>query len=326
MRETKIPKFENDFGVSEEVERCIFDKSLKILMDIKESKSQEPNDIFLRTLAESCLHSRSQQHSVDYLKRVLHTLECIQTKDDVIREFANLSKIGYSSLFQIIYRVENNRHILCLDGNTSALPISFYSDAEKVKKYKQLLQKVGPLLHTDNLEDVFPMEKSFVSMLESVWSEEYHKTTGKAFAKKFPGINWSIWFEEHGLQGWKTMTFYYRTPRWIRFISRMLKEVSISYWKLFLARAYILPSLEYLPPPFDEFDFLFFGKQSQGQVVKTPQQELFVRIVYDYCGDLFSKIFWEKEGDVETEKSLYEFVDAILHAACSRIQETEWLE
>jgi putative endopeptidase len=326
LRETPIPFFENDFGAGEEVERCIFEQSFKLLMNIKESDSQDPNDVFLRTLANSCLHSRAQQNSVDFLQRTIHTLECVNTKEDVVREFANLAKIGFPSLFYFRYHVEKNKNFLVLDANTSSLPNSFYNDPKKMASYKSLLHKIGPLLHVDNLERVIPMEHGFVNMIDEVWSEEYHKTKGSTFAKKFPGIPWNIYFDTHGITNWKSMTFFYRAPRWIRFISQMLKEVSIDFWKLFLARAYIIPSLPYLPPPFDEEHFAFFGQQAQGQVKKTPQQELFVRIVYNFCIDLFSKMFWEKYGDNSFEKEIRDFVQTIVEATCSRIEKTEWLQ
>jgi putative endopeptidase len=295
-------------------------------MDIKERNSTNPNDIFLRTLADSCLHSRVQQNSVDYLQRIIHTLECVHSKEDIIHKFAHLSQIGYPSIFFFHYRIENGKNILVLDPNTSALPAPFYKDSTKLANYKKLLHKIGPQFHVDDLERVVPMEHGFVRTIDELWSDEYHKTKGNAFAKKFPGIPWDIWFEAHGLSNWKTMTFYYRSPRWIRFISQMLKEVSIDFWKLFLARAYIVPSLPFLPPPFDEEHFTFFGREAQGQVKKTPQQELFVRIVYDYCTDLFSKLFWETYGDTKLETEIRNFVNTIVEATCSRISKTEWLQ
>jgi putative endopeptidase len=325
LRKTPMPTFENDYGISEEVERCIYEKSLHILMDIKNGTSKDPDHVFLRTLTESCLHSGSQHTSVEYLQRVIHTLECIQDSNDVVRELAKLSSIGYASLFSFQYIVEDSKITLCLNGNVSALPTPFYSDKEKIKHYKELLQKLAGDFHMDNLERVFPMEHSFALKLDEVWSEENHKTTGRQLANKFPGIPWDIWFEAHNLQNWKSMPIVYRSPRWIRFVSQMLKEVSIDFWKLYIARAYIVTSLRFLPPPYDEMDFAFFGKLSQGQIDKTPQKELLVNIVHDYCGDLFSKVYWEKEGDKEVEESVNGFVESIFQATYRRIEKTEWL-
>ena len=57
LDKTTIPSFESDFGVSEEAERVIFKKSKEILEEIKDTNSKSPDTIFLKTLAESCLHS-----------------------------------------------------------------------------------------------------------------------------------------------------------------------------------------------------------------------------------------------------------------------------
>jgi len=82
-----IPPFENDFGASEEVERCIYNKSAEILMDIKRANTESP----LKTLAESCLHSRAQHTSVEYLNSILWSVQCIESKEDIVKHLAALA-------------------------------------------------------------------------------------------------------------------------------------------------------------------------------------------------------------------------------------------
>ena len=55
-----MPAFENDYSVSEEVERCVYNKSLEILSEVKESSP-------FAALRESCLHN----NDVDYIKSIL---------------------------------------------------------------------------------------------------------------------------------------------------------------------------------------------------------------------------------------------------------------
>ena len=64
MKKTEIPPFRPDFGVSEEVELCIFNASEKILADVENSSYRS----FFKELRESCLTSSHQKESVQYLK------------------------------------------------------------------------------------------------------------------------------------------------------------------------------------------------------------------------------------------------------------------
>ena len=327
LKNTQIPTFENDYGISEEVEDCVYEKSKKILLDIKHSDVKKPELQMLKTLTESCLHSRSQLQSVDFLKRLMHTLECITTKEDVFRNLCELSALQFTSVLSLQYTIDDNSKIqLCIDGNSSSLPLSYYSDRQKVHSYKTLLHKIGEAFNVDNLEKVYTFEHMMVNKIEFLWSEKLTKTTGNGLVQKFSGIPWAIWFEEHNIFDWKTRTIYYRSPRWFRFLGKMLKEVPIETWKLYIARAYLIPSLQYLPPPYDEMDYEFFGKQAQGQKEKMPQMRLLVNIVYNYCTDIFSELFWEKEGSAEIEKSVKEFVNDIIQATKRRIENTKWLK
>jgi putative endopeptidase len=106
----------------------------------------------------------------------------------------------------------------------------------------------------------------------------------------------------------------------------MLKEIPIETWKLYIARAYLIPSLQYLPPPYDEMDYEFFGREAEGQKEKMPQMRLLVNIVYNYCTDIFSELFWEKEGSTEIEESVKKFVNDIIQATKRRIEDTTWLK
>jgi putative endopeptidase len=321
-----VPAFENDFGISEEVERCIFQESKKILEKFKHSPRSEEEKMY-QTLAESCLHSASQHTSVEYLKSILQSLYCIQTVDDIVKHFAILNTSRFSSLLNFQYHITPEKTVeLCIDSNVPGLPISYYHDKEKSSKYKNTLRELGNLLDIESLDKIYSFERALVHLSENLWSPTKYKCKGSTLLHKFPKFPWDIWFRQSNLSNWKQMTIYYTSPRWIRKISRLLHEVPVSYWKKYLARCYILDSIHYLPPPFDELDFGFFYKHSQGQRTKLPQQELFVQIVHDYLQDSFSRIFWEEVGDDHLVDELDTFGKTLIEAGIKRLATTEWLE
>lgn len=323
LKKIEIPKYESDYGVSEEVEDCIFNVSEKILGDINYTSYRS----FFKELRESCLTRAYQKESVQYLKTILSGLHCIHTIDGVVEHLANFAKTQFTSFLNLEYHIEPDKTVrLFLSANSPGLHHSHYENANKMRTYKSMLQKVGDLLEFPNLDKIVNLEKMLVYSSENLWSEEKYKLRGSQFANKFPKFPWNIWFETLGMKEWKSMVFYYNSPRWIRFMIKTLHSVPIEYWKLYLARCYILNSIRYLPPPFDDIDHAFFGKELSGKEEKVPQNHLFVQIVYDYLADEYSKLFWERVGDEELVGEIREFSQTLVESAKRRLESSEWLE
>jgi predicted metalloendopeptidase len=310
-----MPAFENDFSVSEEVERCVYKKSLEILSNVDESS---PFD----TLRKSCFH----KNDLEYIKSILAGVECIDSPEDIIKHFSALAQSRISSIFNYQYKISISGEIyLRLDSNVCALSSSYYEDSHKMKEYKKFLDSAGNFFGINELSQIYEFEKTLAMKYEEYISDDYEILGGK-LPSKFPGIPWAAWFENSGLVGWKKMKIYYNSPRWIRYIGKTLSRVSIGFWKLYLKRIYILHALPYLSAPYDDLDFQFFGRLLNGQTEKMPRMELYVNIVYKFFRDSFSKLFWEKAGDPELVKEIEEFGKSLVKAAKTRIQKTDWLQ
>lgn len=315
-----MPNFENDFSVSEEVEQCIYKKSLEILSNVA-------SDSPLSMLKDSCLHNRIQPNNVEYLKSILSTLQCIDSKEKLVKHFAALAQSRISSIFNYQYKISPNCEVgLRLDSNICGLPISYYSDSKKMTEYKKFLDEAGDFFGINELSQIYEFEKTLVYKSEEFFSTDDHEIHGGKLPSKFPGIPWADWFENSGLIGWKHMKFYYNSPRWIRYIGKTFDRVSMGFWKLYLARIYIVHALPYLPAPYDDLNFHFFGGVINGQKEKMPKMELYVNLVYKFFTDSFSKLFWEKAGETYLEKDLEKFGKSLISAAKKRIMKTDWLE
>lgn len=311
----EMPAFENDFSVSEEVERCVYKKSVEILSEVDESSPYA-------ALRESCLNN----NDVDYIKSILSGVDCIDSPADIIKHFSALAQSRISSIFNYQYKISaNGVNHLRLDSNICTLPIHYYSDSEKMVQYKKFLDEAGNLFGIDELSQIYEFEKTLATKSEELFSDDDYEIHGGKLPSKFPGIPWDAWFEKSGL-GWKKMKFFYNSPRWIRYIGKTLSRVSIGFWKLYLKRVYILHALPYLPTEYSELDFKFFGRLLNGQTEKMPPMELYVNIVYKFFTDSFSELFWEKAGEPELLEEMDEFAKSLVKAAKRRIQKTDWLQ
>jgi hypothetical protein len=147
LTHVKIPSFENDFGVSEEVERCIYEESVKILSNTKCNP--------LISLRNSLLDENSQKKSIEYIHHIIQSLQCVETVDDIIKHFSALAKSRVLSIFNYQYYITPNSKIhLRLDSNCPSLPISLYQYPEITNQYKDMLDKVGDLFHIDKLSQI----------------------------------------------------------------------------------------------------------------------------------------------------------------------------
>ena len=317
LEHAKIPPHENDYGVSEEVEECVDSISEKIL--------ETTSDPLLKTLRHSCLTSSVQQNNVEHLKHILHTLDCIETKENLARSFARLLKLNFSSFLSLQYTIDEKGNTqLCLDGNTPSLPLYFYD--HRMDEYKHFLEKLSKELNFPALEKVASLEKSMTLRLENLWKDDKTKTTGNGLVRKFPGFPWESFFLELGIDSWKKTTFYYKNPGWFRYLSRTLNDLPLTSWKRYIARSYILGSIGFLPPPFDQLEYEFFQKTEQGQKVKRPQKDLLLRIVNTYCVDHFSPFLWKKMGSKKLEKEITHFAKNLVKAAKQRLAHVDWMK
>jgi len=312
-----VPAFENDFGVSEEVERCVFDKSVKILESTKEESLIALQDSFIK----------DRHTSVKYIHSIIKSLECIKVTEDIVKHFSALAKSRVISIFNYQYHIKPDKKIhLRLDANCPSLPISLYKYPEITHAYKMLLDKAGNLFNIDNLSQIYEFEKSLTFKMDSLWNSDNVSIRGGKLLSKFPRFPWAQWFAVAGLDGWKKQTIFYNSPAWIRYLGKVLKEVPVDFWRLYLAKIYIFHALPYLPAPYDDLEFEFFGRLIQGQKQKFPQMELCVNTIYKYMSDIYSKIFWESAGDPEISKPVCTMAQNLVKAAKKRIAAVDWLE
>ena len=315
LSSTKIPPYETDYSVSEEAEHCIFEKSKEII----ESPSAPQ---MIKDLRES----QTDKNSVEFLKSVLKTLDCIRNEEDVFLHFAQLCKSSFTSIFKIKYTIEPDKTVrMSIDVNCPGLHYSYYENPETVKKYKEFLKDLEKTFEIENLSKIYILEKNMTMKANFTSNDTDYKIKGDRLERKFPKVPWQLWFDTLGVKGWRKMTLYYTSPSWIRFIGKTVREVPIMYWKVYLAKCYIMSSLRYLPSPYSDIHFDFFGKFIEGQLKKDYKEQILIDVIYDLMRDSFSKLFWKHIDQPELVPEIRKFTESLLESAKHRIKTTEWL-
>ena len=318
IKKASIPESETDYSISDEIQECIDNLSKKIIDDLHKKPG------FFKDLIDSCLNNKDT--SVDFLKAQLYKIDCINSVDDVFRTFAEMSKRSIPSIINFQQYIDSDKKIqIYLNLSSLGLYPSYYTDPELMIKYKSFLHKLGELLNIPDILKIFNLEKHMVYKNNEYSSDINLKIKGSELQRKFPRIPWDTWFTTMGLESWRNQTIYYSTPRSIRFIGKIIHEVPIHYWKIYLAKCYIVNSIYLLPPPYDNLEFEFFRKAALGQKKKMPQKDLLLKIIYNYLQEDFSRIFWERSGDSKISDEVCDFAKTIVNAAKRHLETTEWL-
>ena len=313
-----IPPYLNDMSVSGEVENCVSKVTKRIL--------EESSAGVFADIRSSCFHGGA--NSVEYLKDVLKEVDCMKSADDVFDALFTLCKRGVTGLFDIGTYAEpaDDKTVrLFLSGNICSLKRAYYFDTKIMYHYKALLHKLSADFHIDGLEKIIPTERVFMEQFARIGRNVRTRVKGSGLERKFPSIPWSRFFEIIGVPEWKKMVLYYTDPSWLRFVGAKVRSVPIKYWKWYIARCYIFGALPYLPAPYSDYNFDFFGKVLMGQKEKMPKEELLVKVVHTHMMDDFSRLFWEKAGDSKLAAEVETFAKSLVESAKERLETVDWL-
>lgn len=313
-----IPPYLNEMSISGEIEDCVYKVTKRIL---EESSAGVFSDI-----RSSCFHGGA--NSVEYLRDVLKEVDCMKSADDVFDALFILCKRGVTGLFDIGTYAEPADHKtvrLFLSGSICSLKKAYYFDTKIIYHYKALLHKLGADFHIEGLEKIISTERIFMQEFVKTRIKIRTRVKGSGLERKFPSIPWRRLFEIIGVPQWKKMILYYTDPYWLRFVGAKVRSVPIKYWKWYIARCYIISALPYLPAPYSNYNFEFFGKVLMGQKAKLPKEYLLVKIVHTYMIDDFSRIFWEKAGDTKLVAEVDTFAKTLVESAKERLETVDWL-
>lgn len=319
MSKAKIPAYETAVSVSDELEECIAKKIERLV----ERGGSSPFDKTLDILSHSVLTSRHQHKSVAMLHKILGSLNCIETPEDLSRHFGSLAGVQITSLFSLNLTVlPSNRVELCITPNPAGV-----DTYERTISYRHMLREFGKELSIPDLDHVIPFERRLNDTYDKLYSETPpEKTSLRKLSKRFPAFDWSVWYEAAvGAPCKPDAVIYVRNTPYIGFLMRQLKQTPIPLWRLFLTRIYVLHAAKYLPPPFDTIHFNYFGRILKGQREKTPQKRLFLSIAMNYLTHPLSHKLWDEIGDSDRLHTFRTFTHTILDAAKERMDTVEWM-
>jgi predicted metalloendopeptidase len=338
-----VPPYISSYGISEEVEELIASKIDGILKNcIKKSKEpvrDNESDIEqyqrgIGLVAQSALHPGEQKHSVDTVKQILKSFDCLRGPEDVARTMGELAKYKIKGLLWVYGEYQNNKgteYHLNIGVGTVGLPDASYylgtgpGKTRTLLHYAKLLDDVGKRFDLSRLRDCVAIEKQISEAIQNSLGDEKHETTGAGLARSFPDIPWAPLFEALGLEDWKTQTIFVDSKTWLYYLQELFRAMTLESWKLIFSLEVILHSLEYLPPPYDDLHFRFFRRELRGQTSKIPQNRLTIDAVGDWMTPFLSRLYVIHYVPEHLKEIASVFAKEIKNAAYERMDAVDWL-
>jgi putative endopeptidase len=341
LAKTPVPTYTSSYGVSEEVEayiqkflfREIYECQALAALGREATTIDAKMGDAIGRLALSSLRESKQPNNVDFLRRGVQTMGCMQGVDAVGRALGKMCRNNITTLIDIsISPIGGHLGISIYPGELGMPHASYYNELtpgnnNALYKYTELVKHVTKALEYDDLTSVVPIEAEFAKTLVYAKTEsESQDLRGAELLTKYRHFPWVALFEGYGIDKklFQRATVRLNSPSWLKFLNQQFETLDLQNWYSLLALHTIIHAIPYLPPPFDELHFNFFDKFLRGQAEKTPQNILTLNIIRKQMPEPISYIFTKKYLSSEFKEKSTRFVKKILEAAAKRMEEVDW--
>ncbi len=151
----------------------------------------------------------------------------------------------------------------------------------------------------------------------------YNKMNVDGLQKISSSINWNSHFQQIGLPN--PGDFIVGQPVFVGELSKMVKEIPLENWKVYL-KWQILNSVEaYLPAPFVNQNFDFYGKTLSGQMAQRPRWKRVQGETNDALSEAIGQMYVQKYFPAESKKRMLDIVGNLKISLGDRIKQVDWM-
>lgn len=277
------------------------------------------------------------------VKPLFDQVEAIQNKDELMKVVADLHTKGIRPMYSIFSDADQKNSEMVVaylyQGGLGMPDRDYYmKDDERSKSvqaaYQEHLQKMFVLAGMDeatskaNAAVVYSLEKRLASKsLTRLEMRDPHKIYNKmnleGLQKISPGINWTAQFQDLGLNN--PGDFIVGMPDFATELGKMLKEVSVDDWKIYLKWQVLRSTSSYLSSAFVNQNFDFFGKTLSGQKAQRPRWKRVQEATDDALSEALGQLYVQRYFPAESKKRMIELVNNLRTSLGERIKQLTWM-
>lgn len=270
-------------------------------------------------------------------------INAIQNSTDLITVVSSLQSQGISAMFSIFSEADqkNSQMVVAyiMQGGLGMPDRDYYMKDDARSKevqiaYLGLLNKMFALTGSDeatakNESDVvYAIEKRMaaasMTMLERRDPQKvYNKMNLESIRELAPEIDWKNYFSNIGLDN--PGDFIVGQPLFLKELGKMVSEVSVNDWKIYLKWKTINNLSSYLSKAFVDANFEFFGKTLSGQMAQRPRWKRVQGATNSALSEAIGQLYVERYFPAEAKKRMLDLVANLRISLGERIANLAWM-
>ena len=283
------------------------------------------------------------KQGITTLKPYFEEVEKLATMDDVEIEIAKFHTYGFSPLFGFYGSTDAKNSSMVIAQLTQAgigMPDRHYylNDDERSKdlraKYLVYVEKMFKLIGDDdatakkNTETVMSLEtrlaKASMTRLEQRDpNKTYNKTTTKGLIELSPSFNWNRYFVSQGVGDPGEINL--NQPLFVAEVSKMIKEIPVADWKVYLRWNLINETAAYLSDDFVNTRFDFYGRAMSGTEKMRPRWKRVLGVTSEALSEAIGQLYVAKYFPAEAKERMLKLVANLRTSLGERIKNLDWM-
>ncbi len=287
--------------------------------------------------------NKIETDGIKYIQPMFESIDKMQNSDDLIKQISYLASIGYSPLFYFYGGQDDKNSEMIISnlyqGGLNLPDRDYYLNDDARSKtireaYYSHLQNMFKIINNDaeiakNYADVImKMETSLAKSSRSRLdlrdpNLNYNKMPLADLQKITPEFNWNLYLDGMGL---KTIDgINVGQPQFFTNASKMLKNVSIEDWKIYLKWNILHNSAPYLSKAFVDENFAFYGKVLTGAEQLRDRWKRVLDNTSGSLGEAVGKIYVEKYFPPQAKQKMLKLVENLDIALGEHIKNLSWM-
>jgi len=319
---------------------------VKTLITEIATKKQEPGTIgqkiadFYNTGMDT---AKIETEGLSPVQTFFDQIGAIQTKDELMKVVADMHTKGIDPLFSFSAEADQKNSTMVVaylyQGGLGMPDRDYYMKDDQRSKdiqaaYLVHLQKMFALTGSDeatakaNASIVYNLEKRMAAASMTLLEQRdpqkvYHKMNIEGLQKISPEYNWAAYFQSIGLQN--PGEFIVGQPNFVAELGKMVKEVSLDDWKIYMKWQVVNSLASYLPSAFVNQNYDFYGKTLTGSKAQRPLWKRVQGATNRALSEAIGQMYVKKYFPAEAKKRMLDLVGNLKVSLGERINQLAWM-
>jgi putative endopeptidase len=275
------------------------------------------------------------------MRPLLDAVGSLRDVRDLAAFLGEFEQVGGSGVFGFYVDVDGKNSERCLvnltQGGLGLPDESYYHDekfAEVREKYVDFLERMFGLAGHDDARTAATTVMAVETRLsQGHWEraetrdvqKTYNLLTLESLHELCPAFDWEAFIRNVGGSEETIAETCVRQPSYLQHLSQALEEVPIEDWRVWLSARVVRALAPYLPAPFVETNFDFYGRTLSGTPQLRERWKRGVAVVEGSIGEAVGREYVARHFPPDSKAMMEELVGNLLRAYRESITALDWM-